>query len=217
MHQHCNEKGRKNASCDCNGQCVAVAARRRTAPWPCRSCGAEIPPTALDCPGCGSPWNYRHRRTIEDEIRECESEKPPVHGGGRFGMAYAEIIENPGIPITARLIYALIACHASGRTGVARITIERIAEGLGLDESNVRRNIKVLEQALIIRRISKKRQPFVCQIRVPAHEQADAIKAPAPVERAPVPDIQNQNTKPKILTMEKARQTRPPVSDGGDG
>ena len=145
----------------------------------CRRCEQTLPPEAVDCPLCGTP-RWAQKETLDEKLGQAAEFVPELRGGGRFGQPSAEIVENPGIPEMMRLIYVIICCNANGETGIFKLSVTRIAEASGRGISTVRRYLRKLEGARIVKRISEKNQIYAGQILVPKHGRelkADTLAA----------------------------------------
>lgn len=77
---------------------------------------------------------------------------PRIAGG--FGMVSKAVMSNPELNTTAKALYAYLSTYADGLTNELTVSINRMASELGVTQPTVKRNLKLLEEKGVIKRLS---------------------------------------------------------------
>lgn len=77
---------------------------------------------------------------------------PRLHGG--FGQVSKTVMADPELSLKDKGLYAYLATYADSETNELTVSVNRMAAECGIDQSTVKRSLKILETKQIIQRIS---------------------------------------------------------------
>jgi DNA-binding MarR family transcriptional regulator len=76
---------------------------------------------------------------------------PRISGG--FGMVSKAVMSDPRLNTTVKALYAYLSTYADGLTNELTVSVNRMAAELGITPPTVKRNLKLLEESGVIKRI----------------------------------------------------------------
>jgi DNA-binding MarR family transcriptional regulator len=76
---------------------------------------------------------------------------PRISGG--FGMVSKAVMSDPRLNTTVKALYAYLSTYADGLTNELTVSVNRMAAELGITPPTVKRNLKLLEENGVIKRI----------------------------------------------------------------
>jgi predicted transcriptional regulator len=72
-----------------------------------------------------------------------------------FGMVSNTVIRDPDLSLKEKAIYAFLCTYVDNRTNSCTVGIDRMAAECGVDQSTIKRALKVLKTKGVIQRISR--------------------------------------------------------------
>ncbi len=70
-----------------------------------------------------------------------------------FGMVSKSVMADPELNTTVKALYAYLSTYADGLTNELNVSVNRMAAELGITPPTVKRNLKLLENSGVIKRI----------------------------------------------------------------
>lgn len=79
-----------------------------------------------------------------------KTKNPRINGG--FGFVSKAVMADPDLSMKEKGLYAYLATYANSATNELTVSVDRIAAECGINQSTVKRSLKILERKQIIKR-----------------------------------------------------------------